>query len=249
MNCSSLTALIMAGGRSERMRAGGCAHHKGLRTVLGVPLIERNLQRLLELGFEDVYVSVSARENELLKWLIERGRSLAAARRARLEILLEDAALGTIGAAGFLPVKDRDAVVVNVDNLSSIDLAEMASFHRQNQAAATIASHRHLMPIAYGVLELHGDRVAGYREKPVVQMTVSSGTYVLGRAALDRLRPGARLDAPELMNELIHGGETVVAYPHEEPWIDINDEEALFEAESLFSPSAVHRRCERPDCA
>jgi GTP:adenosylcobinamide-phosphate guanylyltransferase len=34
-----IAALIMAGGRSERMRAGGCSQHKALRRVLGVPMI------------------------------------------------------------------------------------------------------------------------------------------------------------------------------------------------------------------
>ena len=244
MNHSSVAALIMAGGRSERMRAGGCAQHKGLRTVLGVPLIERNLRHLVELGFEDIYVSVSSSEDELAKWLFERGRALVAAKR--LEILFEDAPLGTIGAVGFMPARVLDAVVVNVENLSSLNVAEMVDCHRQHRPAATIATHAHAVRIPYGAVDLEGNRVLGYREKPVLPITVSSGAYVLGRAAMDRVRPGARLDAPDLMNELLRTGETVLAFAHQEPWIDINDEEELFRAESVLLSSSVLKADEDP---
>lgn len=246
MTRSPVTALMMAGGGSKRMRAAGCPLHKGLRSVLGVPLIERNLQRLLELDFSDIYVSVSAREEELVNWLDGRGRALVAAQRAMLEILLEETPLGTIGAAGLLPERIRDVVIVNVDNLSSLDLAKMADFHCRQQPAATIATHRHAVPIAYGALEVQGDRVVEYREKPIFHVSVSSGTYLLGRAAIERLRPGARRDAPELMNELLEAGETVLAYAHQEPWIDVNDEAALFQAESLLLSS--RSQGEGPDC-
>ena len=56
MNRSAVAALIMAGGRSERMRAGGSAQHKGLRTVVGMPLIECNLRALLWFGFSRLFV-------------------------------------------------------------------------------------------------------------------------------------------------------------------------------------------------
>ena len=86
---SRLAALIMAGGRSERMRAGGTRQHKGLRTVLGVPLIERNLRALLCFGFERLFVAINAQEQELGDWIAGRGRALAETERATLETLVE----------------------------------------------------------------------------------------------------------------------------------------------------------------
>ncbi len=234
MTSTSVAALIMAGGRSERMRAGGCGQHKGLRTVLGVPLIQRNLQSLLEHGFQEIYVAVSSREEELGQWLSKRGRALATAKQATLQILVEEPPLGTIGAVGWMPAQVGAAVIVNVDNLSSLDLTKMVDFHQQHRAAATIATHEHAARIPYGALDLDGNRVLGYREKPVLRTSVSSGAYVLGRAAIGRVPAGARLDAPDLINELVRSGETVLAYPHQEPWIDINDEAALIRAESVL---------------
>src|SRR5437773_4036700 len=139
---SPVAALIMAGGRSERMRAGGTRQHKGLRTVLGVPLIERNLRALIWFGFERLFVSISAREEELAGWIRGPGCALAETESVTIETLVETQPLGTIGAVASLPPDVEDVVIVNVDNLTCLDLRQLARYHREHDAVATIASHR-----------------------------------------------------------------------------------------------------------
>jgi NDP-sugar pyrophosphorylase family protein len=232
---SRLAALIMAGGRSERMRAGGTGQHKGLRTVLGVPLIERNLRALLCFGFERLFVAINAQEQELADWIAGRGRALAETERATLETLVETQPLGTIGAVASLPPDVEDAVIVNVDNLTRLDLRRFAHHHREHDAAATIATHHQPFPIPFGMVQLAGHRVVAYREKPNLSVPISSGTYVLGRRAINRVPAGSRMDVPALVDTLLEAGEAVLAYPHQEPWIDINDEVALAHAQRLFA--------------
>jgi NDP-mannose synthase len=235
MASSPAAALIMAGGRSERMRAGGARQHKGLRTVLGMPLIEWNLRALLRFGFRQLFVAVSAQERELATWIDARGRAIAESQSARLDILVEAEPLGTIGAVASLPREIEDAVIVNVDNLTSLDLKELVRRHRESHAAATIASHDQPFPIPFGMLELAEHRVVAYREKPTLSIPISSGTYALHRRAIDRVPPGRRLDVPALIEALLQAGEAVLAYVHQEPWIDVNDEVALSHAQQLFS--------------
>jgi mannose-1-phosphate guanylyltransferase/phosphomannomutase len=235
MTRSTVAALIMAGGRSERMRAGGSAQHKGLRTVLGVPLIECNLRALLWFGFKQLFVAINAQEQPLATWIEERGRAIAESQSATLEMLLETKPLGTIGAVASLPQDIDDAVIVNVDNLTSLDLRQFAQYHREHRAAATIATHAQPFPIPFGMLDLDGQRVVAYREKPELSVSISSGTYVLNRRAIDRVPAGRRLDVPALVDELLQADATVLAYPHREPWIDVNDETALAHAQQLFS--------------
>jgi NDP-sugar pyrophosphorylase family protein len=74
-----------------------------------------------------------------------------------------------------------------------------------------------------------------YREKPQLSLPISSGTYVLGRRAIDRVPAGRRFDLPALIDALLQAEEAVLAYPHREPWVDVNDEAALAHAERLFS--------------
>jgi NDP-mannose synthase len=235
MTRSTVAALIMAGGRSERMRAGGSAQHKGLRTVLGVPLIERNLRALLCFGFKQLFVAINAQERALATWIEAQGRAVAESQSATLDTLVETEPLGTIGAVASLPHEIDDAVIVNVDNLTSLDLRQFAHYHREHGAAATIATHAQPFPIPFGMLELDGQRVLAYREKPELSVSISSGTYVLDRRAIDRVPLGFRLDVPALVDALLQADETVLAYPHREPWIDINDEAALAHAQRLLS--------------
>jgi mannose-1-phosphate guanylyltransferase/phosphomannomutase len=235
MASSPIAALIMAGGRSERMRAGGSGQHKGLRTVAGVPLIECNLRALLYFGFKKLFVALNAQERALTAWIDGHGRALAESQSATLDILVETEPLGTIGAAASLPKEIDHAVIVNVDNLTSLDLRQLAHYHREHQAAATIATHDQPFPVAFGMLELAGQRVVAYREKPTLSVPISSGTYVLSRRAIDRVPAGSRLDVPALIDALLQADEAVLAYPHQEPWIDVNDEAALAHAQRLFS--------------
>jgi NDP-sugar pyrophosphorylase family protein len=238
MASSEIAALIMAGGRSERMRAGGSRQHKGLRTVLGVSLIERNLRTLLWFGFRRLFVAVSARERELATWLDRHGRAIAGSQLATLDVLVETEPLGTIGAATLLPQEFDDVVIVNVDNLTSLDLRKLAGHHRERDAAITVATHQQPFPIPFGMLVLAGQRIVAYREKPSLTVPISSGTYVLGRRAIDRVPRSRRFDVPALIDALLQAGESVLAWPHREPWIDVNDEAALVHAQRLLSENA-----------
>ena len=235
-------AIIMAGGRSERMRAGGCAAHKALRTVLDVPLIEWNVRTLLHFGFRSIHVAVSVDEPELIRWVAERGSRLVESMRdvsvATLTTMLENTPLGTIGAARRLPEHVADAVVVNVDNLTDLDLRAFLAAHRASGAAATVASHEQPFQVPYGRLDIEGDRVTGYAEKPVIPVQVSSGTYVLGRRAIEAIPPDARTDVPWLVESLLARGEHVAPYRHAAAWLDVNDESTLAAAERMIRSRA-----------
>jgi len=234
-------ALIMAGGRSTRMRAGGSPSHKSLRTVGGLPLVEWNLRALLSFGFHDLFIAVHADEHALACWLEGRGKGLAAAGGASLQVLVEAQPLGTIGAAALLPPRVDAVVVVNVDNLSLLDLRALLEFHRRERPAATVAMHEQPFPVPLGMLEVEGGRVRAYREKPRISVPISSGTYVLGRAARRRIRPGRAIDVPHLVEKLLGEGEVVAAFAHQSLWVDVNDENSLARARELFAPVPTER--------
>jgi NDP-sugar pyrophosphorylase family protein len=224
------TALIMAGGRSERMRARGDTRHKALRVVAGRRLFDWNLQALRYFGFREIYVAVNAQEHDLIQYL----RSFS-----DLHLLIETAPLGTIGAARGLPERVTDAIVVNADNLTNLDLAALAQFHVAEDAALTIATHEEAFQIPWGKVVAEGDRVVRYEEKPRVLVRVSSGTYVLNRRAIDTIEPDQRLDLPDLVSALLAASAPVRAWAHSAEWIDVNDETALARAEDVVHASGT----------
>ena len=230
-------ALVMAGGRSERMRlTGEC--HKALVHVLGIPLIERNLRMLLESGFSNVSVAVCADEAAILAFLDDAGRSLVHSYGGTIAIIVEHAPLGTIGAARLAARDVETLLAVNVDNLTTLDLQRFVGHHLESSAALTIASHveRPIMP--FGELRIVDGDVEAYLEKPELRLQVSSGTYVLSRRAIACIPESGATSIPQLFERLRMNGERIAAYEHEAPWIDINDRAAVLRAEALV---AAHR--------
>jgi NDP-sugar pyrophosphorylase family protein len=226
-------ALIMAGGRSERMRATAGPLHKALVPVAGVPLLERNLRALLCEGFQDIVVAVSKSEPEISKYVDRFNLRNAAESGASVQVLYEAVPLGTIGAAREAIGSAEALLVLNVDNLTRLPLRTFVAFHYQQAASLTIAAHVEPFQIPFGELDMVDDRVQQYVEKPVKSIWISSGTYVVGRDACDFLLPGRRTDIPDFVATLLRENKLVAAFRHATPWIDVNHAGALRKAEEM----------------
>jgi NDP-sugar pyrophosphorylase family protein len=235
MNSESAVALLMAGGRGERMRGSGCAVPKPLVPVAGVPLLERNLGMLLEAGFRDIYVAVSPQLPEVGHFVQTRGVALAEAANASVRCLTESRPLGNIGAAGELRGLSRPVLVAFADNLTSLDLAALVAHHARSAAALTIATHLEPFRIPYGEVRSEDGRVTAYLEKPERRIPVASGTYVLGAEAVELLPRGQRAEVAWLVEALLARGSRVMSFPHEACWVDVNDAAALRRAEELLA--------------
>jgi dTDP-glucose pyrophosphorylase len=229
------TAVIMAGGRSTRMRPNAGSSHKALVRVMGVPMLERNLCALLSAEIHDIVVAINANEPEIAAYVRDRGQELARARRATLDCLQEITPLGTIGVARELRDRSDALLVVNVDNLTAIDLSELVGAHRRTSAALTIATHMAELQIPFGEVEIMGGQITAYTEKPVKRIRISSGTYVLSAKACGLIREGRRTDLPDLFATLLQQGETIQPFEHNAAWIDVNDAAAADEAEKLIT--------------
>jgi NDP-sugar pyrophosphorylase family protein len=228
------TAIVMAGGRSERMRSTAGQSHKALISVLGVPMIERNLLALFAQGFRDVIVAVNSRERDVLDYVNGRATKLAHGCGATLRCYLEATPLGTIGAAGSVQCDSDPLLVVNVDNLTTLNLRAFVDHHIKERAFLSIATHVELFPIPFGEVVVQDGLVTEYREKPTISIRLSSGTYVLSQGARSCIAKDRRTDLPSLFELLRARGERIVSYGHSAPWIDVNDAASLNRAESLI---------------
>lgn len=220
------------------MRENGDARHKALRTVLGRPLLAWNLAALLQFGFRDIYIAYNCSEPTLAEWVDSEAQALALAAGARCTAVVEETRLGTIGAVACLPKTLGHVLVTYADNLTDLPFAEIAHHHVASGTAATLATHTEPFRIPFGRLELDGDAVLGYGEKPVIPIPICSGTAVLTRRAISRIERGASMDLPTVIQLLIQEGERVCAFSHHSRWIDVNDEVALATAESLMRSTA-----------
>jgi mannose-1-phosphate guanylyltransferase len=144
--------------------------------------------------------------------------------------------LGTAGALRVVPDLDGTFLAMNGDILTTLDYRALVDHHRANGAALTIAVQGKRVEVDLGVLELNGDDVVGYREKPTLSYEVSMGIYVYEARALEYLPDGA-CQFPDLVDRLLAAGEQVCAYRSDDMWFDLGTmneyERAVAEIERL----------------
>ncbi len=136
----------------------------------------------------------------------------------------EDEPLGTAGALLAIEDLDETFIVMNGDIVTDLDFRALVAFHREHEAALTIATMEKEVPITLGVIEHEGHRVTGYVEKPRLGFSVSMGVYVYEPRVL-RLMPSGHFDFPDVVHLLLEGGEPVVSYPFSGTWFDIGTQD------------------------
>jgi len=110
--------------------------------------------------------------------------------------------------------------------LTTLNYAELISYHQRNGALATIALTKREVYIDFGIVELDGnDNVKGYTEKPTTEHLVSMGVNVFEPRVLEYIKVGERLDFPDLAKTLISNGENVKGFLFDGYWLDIGRRE------------------------
>lgn len=219
-----MEAIILAGGKAERMGDAAQGRPKSLVPVAGRPLVAYQIGRLRRAGVTRVILSCAAgQEREFERDLAGVGVEIATAG--------EPERLGRGGGIRFAAGERRetgDVFALNGDELLDVDLDGLLARHRETGAAATIAVARPASP--FGVVELDdADVVSGFSEAARVPYWVNCGVYVLGSEALARLPERGDHESttfPELAAE-----GSLRAFRHHGLWLTVNTPKDLRRAE------------------
>jgi len=136
-----MKAMVLAAGLGTRLRPLTNDRPKALVEVGGKTLLELTLTRLRSFGVRDVIVNVHHFADMMVDYLLHHdnfGMQIAISR----EDELLDTGGGLKKAAWFFLDRgspDQPFLLHNVDVLSTIDLARMVEFHKEQQALATLA--------------------------------------------------------------------------------------------------------------
>lgn len=223
-----MEAILLAGGKAERLGAAAQGRPKALVDVAGQPLAAYQVQWLAEAGVTRVIVSCRAgQESEFDVALGDLGVELAFAG--------EDEPLGRGGALRFAAGSRRErgaCYALNGDELFDVDLEALLAHHRGRSPAATISVAP--LPSPFGIVDLADDDVVtGFREAPKLPHWVNMGLYVLDDEAIARL-PERGDHEQSTFPELAEEGR-LLAFRHEGLWLTVNTPKDLRRAEEHFS--------------
>jgi NDP-sugar pyrophosphorylase family protein len=208
-------AVILAGGKAERLGEAAGGSPKALVELAGRPLAAYQVEQLARVGVERVLVSCAAGQEGLFD-------AALGGIGPELVPVPEPEPLGRGGGIRFAAAQRRepgDLFALNGDELVDVDLSRLLSHHRDGNAAATIT----VVPLQspFGVVELDGDdHVTGFREAPRLDQWVSCGIYVLGEDALERF-PERGDHETTTFPELAAEGR-LQALRHEGIWLTVN---------------------------
>jgi NDP-sugar pyrophosphorylase family protein len=208
-------ALLLAGGKAERLGEAAQGVPKPLVPVAGFPLAEYAVARLVAGGVTRVVVACRAGdEDAFVNALTGLG--------AEIEAVGEEEPLGRGGGLRLAATRRQEegpVLALNGDELLDVDFAALVTEHEGSGAAATLVVAQVRSP--FGVVEVEEDgTISGFREAPLLEHWVNSGVYVLGEEALALLP--AKGDHEQSTFPQLAQERRLHAHRHDGVWLTVN---------------------------
>jgi mannose-1-phosphate guanylyltransferase len=230
-----MLAVVLVGGFGTRLRPLTNDVPKPMLPIVHRPMIVRLVERLAEGGVTDVVLALGFKP-EPFEHAFPGGR-VAGLPGVRVHYAVEPEPLDTGGAIAFaarFAGVDDTFVVANGDVITDLDVGRLIAEHRRIGLDATI----HLTPVAepsaFGVVEIDGDIVQRFVEKPAPGETdsdlINAGTYVFEPTVLDLIAPGERLSIERVTFPTLVEAGRLAAVPTSDYWLDTGRPELYLQA-------------------
>ncbi|KAB1906264.1 NTP transferase domain-containing protein [Micromonospora sp. AMSO31t] len=224
--------VIMAGGAGVRLRPYTSTLPKPLVPIgESYAILEIVLRQLAARRFTHVTLAIN-HLGSLIRAFVGDGSRFGLA----VDYVEEQQPLSTIGPLfGIRERLPEHFLVMNGDVLTDLDYADLLASHARSGAPLTVATYRRSVKIDFGVLELAGDKVTSFSEKPVLHYRVSMGVYGLSRSTIARYPVGQPFGFDQLVLDLLGRGEPPAGYEFDGYWLDIGRPEDYDEANRCFA--------------
>jgi NDP-sugar pyrophosphorylase family protein len=226
----SIRAVVLAGGKGTRLAPYTRLFPKPLMPIGDYPILEIMLRQMKRAGIRHVTLTVGYLGN-MLRLFFQDGTRLG----MQIEYVDENKPLGTSGPLANVAGLEDTFLVTNGDVLTDLDLNDLISFHQEQRAIATIATHKRKVNINLGVVDLDKQNaVVDYLEKPSIDYLVSMGVYVFEPRVLQYIPKDEYLDFPDLVKTLVAADEKVSGYVFKGYWEDLGNADDYARATSDF---------------
>lgn len=228
----SKRAIILAGGKGQRLRPYTLVLPKPLMPIGEYPILEVVVRQLASQGFDHITMALNHQAN-IIKAFFGDGSPW----NIKIDYSHETKPLNTMGPLHLIHDLPENFLIMNGDILSDINFAELYDYHIKENKIFTISSHERESIIDYGVLETNTEEriLNGFREKPRYYFEVSMGIYMANCKILDYIPKGQSFGFDHLMLKLLAEKQPVNVRKYEGIWLDIGRPDDYEQAIDLFT--------------
>lgn len=210
-------AVIMAGGKGERLRPLTDKTPKPMLPLGDKPIIEHNIDRLIAYGIENIYISVNYLADQIMEYFGDGSN-----KGINIQYLREEQFLGTIGAMSLVEKFHNPFILVmNSDLFTDADMEDLYLNLNLNNADLSVASIPYTVNIPFAILDRNNGQVSGLKEKPTHTHYANAGIYLMRKKVTELIPDQTYYNATDLIEEVINTGGKVIDNPLTGYWIDI----------------------------
>lgn len=209
-------AVLMAGGKGERLRPLTEKTPKPLLKVGDKCIIDHNIDRLITYGVKHISVTVNYLKEQIEEHFSEPRHDV------KVLTVREPKFLGTIGSIRFVKKFYNDTILVmNSDLFTNINYEDFYLHFKDHDADMSVAAIPYDVDIPLGILNLEGRNIIGLTEKPHFGYYANAGIYLIKKSALDLIPEDEMFHSTDLVEALVAEGRKVIRFPLNGTWIDI----------------------------
>ena len=224
-----MQAVILAGGRGSRLDPYSRVLPKPLFPIGKDPIAAILVEQLQKAGFKEIIMCLGYLADLMMAYF-QKGDRFG----LHIRYAIETSPLGTAGPLKIITDLADDFLVVNGDELTTLNFDVIFAHHLQMKADMTVAVQKKRVPSSFGVLDIKDGQVIAYREKPTLNYWASMGIYVLNKGVLKLIPENERFDMPDLVQNLLMEQAQIVSFESEDLWFDIGTIDDLEKAQKLF---------------
>lgn len=223
-----IDAVMMAGGKGERLRPLTEKTPKPLLKVGVKSIIDYNVERLIAYGVNNITVTVNYLGEQIEDHFSEPIKGV------KVNCVREPKFLGTIGSIKFVKDFFNDTVLVmNSDLFTNINYEDFFLHFKEHDADMSVAAIPYTVSVPYGIFNLNGREIQGLVEKPTYNYYANAGIYLIKRKLLEEIPDDTFFNATDFIELLIKEKRKVIRFPITGYWIDIGKHEEYNKAQDL----------------
>ncbi|HEX6584255.1 MAG TPA: glucose-1-phosphate cytidylyltransferase [Thermoleophilaceae bacterium] len=229
-----MKVAILAGGLGSRLAEETEARPKPMVEIGGRPMLWHIIKIYSHYGLNDFVIALGYKGEYIKRWAIDyaaladdftldvRGSEVRRHGRETEDWMLSLVDTGLRTQTGGRVKKLRDHLGDGTfmltwgDGVSNLDISELLEFHRSHGRLATMTAVR--PPARFGHIELDGERVSEFSEKPQAsEGWINGAFFVLEPRVIDYIDGDMTHFEREPLERLAADGE-LMAYRHEDFW-------------------------------